>query len=286
LAGGNTPLGHSDKEDDMLGAIIGDIAGSVYEFQGHKWKDFEPFLRGDAFFTDDSVLTVAVADALIDERPPVEAFKDWGRRYPDSGWGGRFSRWLFSQETAPYGSYGNGAAMRVSPAGLLGRTPEEALAFARRVTEVTHDHPEGLKGAAATTLAIFLALRGETVSAIRRAVGKAYGYDLDRTVDGIRPGYRFDETCQGTVPEALICALEAVDYEDAIRNAISLGGDSDTLGAIAGGIAEARFGIPDDIAAEGWRRLPVDMREMMAALYRRAGRALPGGRGAGGTPSG
>jgi ADP-ribosyl-[dinitrogen reductase] hydrolase len=267
----------------MLGAIIGDIAGSVYEFQGYKAKDFEPLLRRDAFFTDDSVLTVAVADALLNDRPPVEAFKDWGRRYPDSGWGGRFSRWLFSEETAPYGSYGNGAAMRVSPAGLLGRTPEEVLALARRVTEVTHDHPEGLKGAAATALAIFLALRGEPVSAIRRAVAAGYGYDLDRTVDGIRPGYRFDETCQGSVPEALICALEAVDYEDAIRNAISLGGDSDTLAAIAGGIAEARFGIPEDIAAEVWRRLPADMRQVIAALYRRAGRALPGARWTEGT---
>ncbi len=263
----------------MLGAVIGDIAGSVYEFRGYKAKDFEPFLRRDAFFTDDSVLTVAVADALINDRPPGQAFKEWGRRYPNSGWGGRFSRWLFSAETAPYGSYGNGAAMRVSPAGLLGHTLEETLGFARSVTEVTHDHPEGLKGAAATATAIFMALHGESASAIRRAVSGAYRYDLDRTVAGIRPGYRFDETCQGTVPEAVICALEAAGYEDAIRNAISLGGDSDTLAAIAGGIAEARFGIPDDIAAEGWRRLPADMREVIAALYRRAGRALPGGRG-------
>lgn len=264
----------------MLGSIIGDIAGSIYEWRRIKRKDFQPLLAADAFFTDDTVLTVAVADALLGGRPAVETFKDWGRRYPNSGWGGRFRQWLFSNETAPYGSFGNGAAMRVSPAGLLGRTLDEALDLARRVTEVTHDHPEGLKGAAATAHAIFLARAGEPAAAIRTAVAAGYGYDLSRALDEIRPAYRFNETCQGTVPEALISALEATSYEDTIRNAISLGGDSDTLAAIAGGVAEARFGIPEAIAAEAWGRLPGDMRAVMERLYRRAGRPLPWAPGA------
>jgi len=259
----------------MLGSIIGDIAGSIYEWRRIKHKGFQPLLAEDAFFTDDTVLTVAVADALLGDRPPVDAFKDWGRRYPNSGWGGRFRQWLFSNETAPYGSFGNGAAMRVSPAGLLGRTLDEALELARRVTEVTHDHPEGLKGAAATTQAIFMARAGEPAAAIRTAIAEGYGYDLSRTLDEIRPAYGFNETCQGTVPEALISALEATSYEDAIRNAISLGGDSDTLAAIAGGVAEARFGIPETIAKEGWRRLPADIQAVLERLYRRAGQPLP-----------
>jgi ADP-ribosyl-[dinitrogen reductase] hydrolase len=204
----------------MQGAIIGDIAGSIYEWKRIKTESFEPFLAPEAIFTDDSVLTVAVADALVNGRPPVESFKDWGRRYPDSGWGGRFHRWLFSAETEAYGSFGNGAAMRVSPAGLLGQTLDQALDLAHRVTEITHDHPEGLKGAAATAMAIFLARSGEGTQTIGQAVTRRFGYDLDRTVDRIRPGYRFNETCQGSVPEALACALEATDYEDAIRNAI------------------------------------------------------------------
>lgn len=264
----------------MLGAIIGDIAGSIYEWRRIKHKGFQPLLAADAFFTDDTVLTVAVADALIGGHPPVAAFKDWGRRYANSGWGGRFRQWLFSDETAPYGSFGNGAAMRVSPAGLLGRTLDEALDLARRVTEVTHDHPEGLKGAAATTHAIFLARAGEPAAAIRTAVAEGYGYDLSRTLDEIRPGYRFNATCQGTVPEALIAALDAISYEDAIRNAISLGGDSDTLAAIAGGVAEARFGIPEAIAKEGWLRLPGDVQSVLERLYRRAAQPFPWAPGA------
>jgi len=264
----------------MLGAIIGDIAGSIYEWRPIKHKGFQPLLAADAFFTDDTVLTVAVADALLADRSPVEAFKDWGQRYPDSGWGGRFRQWLFSDETAAYGSFGNGAAMRVSPAGLLGRTLDEALDLARRVTEVTHDHPEGIKGAAATTHAIFMARAGKPAAAIRTAIAEGYGYDLSRTLDAIRPAYRFNETCQGTVPEALTAALEAISYEDAIRNAISLGGDSDTLAAIAGGVAEDRFGIPETIAQEGWRRLPADMQAVLERLYRRVGRPFPWAPGA------
>lgn len=254
----------------MLGAIIGDIAGSIYEWNPIKHKDFQPLLGAKAFLTDDSVLTIAVADSLVNGRSPVVAFKDWGGRYPNSGWGGRFRQWLFSSATEPYGSYGNGAAMRVSPAGLLASTPEQAVALAEQVTRITHDHSEGLKGGVVTSLAIYLARTGTPAPLIRTRIADTYGYDLNRTLDQIRPGYRFNETCQCTVPEALICALDAIDYEDAIRNAISLGGDADTLAAIAGGIAEARFGIPPAIAQQGWNRLPDDMREVLEALYRQA----------------
>lgn len=253
----------------MFGALIGDLVGSVYEWNNTKTKDFQPLIAPRAFLTDDSVLTVAVADALLHERPLVDSFKDWGRRYPDSGWGGRFSRWLFSEDTAPYNSFGNGSAMRASPAALLAASLEEALELARRTALPTHDHPEGIKGAQATVLAIHLARQGDDAETIRAAVAEFSGYDMARTVDDIRPGYRFDVTCQGSVPEALICALEAESFEDAIRNAISIGGDSDTLAAIAGPVAEARFGIPQEIGAQAWARVPADMRAIMEKLYAR-----------------
>jgi len=254
----------------VLGAIIGDIVGSVYEWNNYKSKDFEFFSRL-ADFTDDTVCTIAVADALLNGRPPAEALYDWCNRYPGRGYGGMFGRWIQAPGGKPYNSYGNGAAMRVSSAGLLGRTLDEALDMARRVTEVTHNHPEGLKGAAATAHAIFLARGGATPTAIRAAIQASYGYDLSRTVDGIRPDYQFNETCQETVPEALVCALEATSFEDAIRNAISIGGDSDTVAAIAGGVAEAMFGIPDELAQAGLAKLPGDMRAVLAALYAGAG---------------
>lgn len=259
----------------MLGAIAGDIIGSVYESHPIKRKDFQPLFHPKARFTDDTVLTVAVADALLFGHDPVVAFKDWGRRYPDCGWGGMFRQWLFSERTEPYGSFGNGAAMRVSPAALLARTLEEALEMAERVTRVTHNHPEGRKGAAATVTAIVVSRQGMAAEAVRGLIEERYGYDLSHTVDEIRPDYRFDETCQGTVPEAIVCALEARDYEDAVRNAVSLGGDADTLAAIAGAIAEARFGVPQEIASQAWNRLPEEMREVLAKLYARAGIAAP-----------
>lgn len=259
----------------MLGAIAGDIIGSVYESRPTKRKDFDPLFHPRASFTDDTVLTVAVADVLLHGRDPVDAFKDWGRRYPDSGWGGMFRRWLFSDRREPYGSFGNGAAMRVSPAGFLAGSLDEALELADAVTRVTHDHPEGLKGARATVTAIVLFRQGMAPEAVREEIASRFGYDVRRTVDQIRPGYRFDETCQGTVPEAIVCALEATGFEEAIRNAISLGGDADTLGAICGGIAEARFGVPSGIADEAWCRLPGDMHEVLMEAYRRAGMPLP-----------
>ena len=256
----------------MLGAVIGDIVGSVYEFHNHRSKDFHPFFHPRAFFTDDTVCTVAIADALVNKRHPAVSLKDWGTRYWDNGgWGQRFALRLGSDNLEPYGSFGNGAAMRVAPAGLLASTAEEATLLAYAVTEVTHNHPEGMKGAAATATAIYLARMGKKAADIRSAVAEQFGYDLSRSVDEIRPGYRFNETCQKTVPEALTCAFEAESYEDAIRNAISLGGDSDTIAAIAGGVAEALYGIPEHVAAQGWALLPQEMRAVLTGLYRAAG---------------
>ena len=234
----------------MWGAIIGDIAGSMYEWNRIKTKDFE-FFGAECEYTDDSVCTAAVAEILLDGSPAAPTLQRWCRRHPGRGYGGMFAGWIERTEPAPYGSFGNGAAMRVSPAAVLNRDRpvEEALRAADHVTAVTHDHPEGMKGARATTHAIWLAYQGAGAAQIRRTIEHAYGYDLSRTVDEIRPGYSFDETCQRTVPEALTCALESVNFEDAVRNAVSLGGDADTLAAIAGPIAEALHGIPEELVA-------------------------------------
>lgn len=256
----------------MLGAIIGDIVGSVYEFDNYRAKDFDPLFHPRAAYTDDTVCTIAIADALINDRHAGESLKDWGTRYwENGGWGGNFALWLRSSKLEPYNSYGNGAAMRVSPAGLLSRSLDECNRLAEKVTAVTHNHPEGIKGGVATAAAVHMARVGFSKTAIRSYVAGTFGYDLERSVDDIRSTYCFNETCQQTVPEALICALEAASFEDAIRNAISIGGDSDTVAAIAGGVAEAMFGIPDDIAEQGWGYLPTDMRGVLTSLYKRAG---------------
>lgn len=252
----------------MLGSIIGDIAGSVYEFNNYRAKDFTPFLHTKATFTDDTVCTIAIADALLHDKCPARTLKEWGERYwSNGGWGRSFALWLGSDSLEPYGSYGNGAAMRVAPAGLLATSLQEAQSLSAKVTEVTHNHPEGMRGAAATASAVYMARNGSTSDQIREYVTDVFGYDLSRSVDDIRPAYVFNETCQQTVPEALICVLEATSFEDAIRNAISIGGDSDTVAAIAGGVAEAMFGIPDDIANEVWPKLPLDMRQVLTRLY-------------------
>ena len=252
----------------MLGSIIGDVVGSVYEFNNYRAKDFSPFFHMNASFTDDTVCTVAVADALLHDKCPARTLKEWGERYwSNGGWGRSFALWLGSDSLEPYGSFGNGAAMRVAPAGLVATSLDEAQTLSVKVTEVTHNHPEGMRGAAATASAVFLARTGSSRAEIRAYVTEVYGYDLTRSVDEIRPGYVFNETCQRTVPEALTCVLEATSFEDAIRNAISIGGDSDTIGAIAGGVAEALFGIPDHIANEVWSKLPLDIREVMTKLY-------------------
>lgn len=252
----------------MLGAIIGDIVGSTYEFKHFQSKSFDPFFHPRAKFTDDTVCTIAIADALLKNLNPAASLKEWGTRYwKNGGWGRSFALWLADDEMKPYGSYGNGAAMRVSPAGFLAQSLDEAVELANHVTKVTHNHPEGMRGAAATASAVFLAKAGRSSSSIRQYIVDTFHYDLSKSVDEIRPNYRHNETCQNSVPQAITCVVEATSYEDAIRNAVSLGGDSDTLSAIAGGIAEAMFGIPEDIARTGWQYLPQDMREVLTALY-------------------
>lgn len=231
----------------MIGAIIGDIVGSIYEWHPLKTKKF-PFFGSKCSFTDDSVCTVAVADILMHDLPPAETMQKWCRRYPNRGYGGMFRQWIYADPPESYNSFGNGAAMRVSPAAFLNRENlDKALAASDKVTEITHDHPEGMKGARATTHAIWLAFQNEKSGTIREVISTEYGYDLTKTVDEIRPDYGFNETCQGTVPQAITCALESISFEDAIRNAISIGGDSDTLAAIAGPIAEAMHGVPDEM---------------------------------------
>ena len=258
----------------MIGAIIGDIVGSVYEWEWIKTKSFE-FFNDHGFITDDSVCTAAVADALLNDRDPAQALQDWCRRYPNASYGGSFASWIWMDSPRPYNSFGNGAAMRVSPAAYLNRNNDlsAALEASDHVTTVTHNHPEGLKGARATVHAIWLAFQGDSASAIRAAITDAYGYDLTRTVDDIRPGYRFNEICQTTVPEAITCALESDSFEDAVRNAISIGGDSDTVAAIAGPLAEALHGIPFDIQAEAESRyIPEDILSVIHDMYRTTGR--------------
>ena len=252
----------------MIGAILGDMIGAPYEFdRSPKVKEFPLFGR-DSEFTDDSVMTIAVAEALLDTRGEddetvkavlVSSMQKWGKRYPDAGYGGMFYRWLRTRYPQPYGSYGNGSAMRVSPAGWLYDTPEETRHTARLTAEVTHNHPEGIKGAEATASAIFLARTGKTKEEIKAYIEKEFGYDLSRTCDEIRPAYRHVESCQETVPEAITAILEGTDFEDVIRTAVSLGGDCDTLTCIAGGMAEAFYGVPEEIREEGRKRLPEDM---------------------------
>ena len=234
----------------MLGAIIGDIAGSRFEWHNIKTKEFN-LLTYRCRPTDDSIMTLAVAKALLESDETFSDLADkavhWmqtlGRQYPNAGYGGRFSRWLVSSHPQPYNSYGNGAAMRVSPCAYAAGSLEEAKLLSYKVTAVTHDHPEGLKGAEATTAAIYMALHGSSLEQIRDYINENY-YRIDYTLDDIRPAYTFDVSCQGSVPQALEAFFESTGYEDTIRNAISIGGDSDTIAAIAGGVAEAYYGIP------------------------------------------
>lgn len=240
----------------MIGAIAGDIIGSVYEHHPIKTTDF-PLFHPRCRFTDDSVLTVAVAHAILEQIDYGTALKTFGQKYPRAGYGGAFIDWIFAAESRPYNSWGNGAAMRVSPVGFAFSDEERVLSEAQRSAEVSHNHPEGIKGAQATALAVFLGRQGQSKESIRHEITRRFGYDLQRTTAEIRPYYRFDVSCQGTVPEAIIAFLDSNDYVEAIRNAISLGGDSDTLACIAGGIAQAFYGeIPDDILKTVYALLP------------------------------
>ena len=270
----------------MLGAIVGDIVGSRFEFDHHRSKDFALFAKR-CRFTDDSVMTRAVAKAVMEaagSKPPgaqgygdafygamsaltVQYMREIGQKYPDCGYGGMFRRWMFSADPKPYGSYGNGAAMRVSAAGFAATGEGEAERLAETVTEVTHNHGEGIKGAQATAAAIVLARQGALKSGIRERISARY-YPLDFRVDDIRGAYRFDETCQGTVPQAIACFLESSSFEDAIRTAVSLGGDSDTLAAITGAIAEAYYGVPEDIREKALGYLDGELRAVYDAWER------------------
>lgn len=253
----------------MFGAIAGDIIGSVYEGRPVKTTDF-PLFTPASRFTDDTVLTVAVAHAILTDGDYATALKAIGRRYPDAGYGGRFIQWLLSDESAPYNSWGNGAAMRVSPVGFAFESLDQVLGQAQRSAEVTHNHPEGIKGAQATACAVLLARTGSTKAGIRAAIETRFGYDLGRDLADIRPNYRFDVSCQGSVPEAIIAFLESESFEQAVRNAVSLGGDADTQACIAGAIAQAYYGsVPRDIAAEVRQRLPEDL---LATIERFNGR--------------
>ena len=237
----------------MLGAIIGDTVGSRFEWHNHRSKDFD-FLTYKCEPTDDSIMTLAIAKAILKSEGDVNKLPDLavrymqklGRLYPDTGYGGAFRKWIRSNNPKPYGSFGNGAAMRVSPVGFAAGSMNEAKAMSKAVTKVTHNHPEGLKGAEATTVAIFMALHGKSMLEIRDYIDKNY-YPMNFTLDGIRNSYQFSETCQDTVPQAMMAFFESTGFEDAIRNAISIGGDSDTIAAITGGIAEAYYGIPSEI---------------------------------------
>ena len=259
----------------MYGAILGDIIGSPYEFdRGGKTKEF-PLFSENSEFTDDTVMTIAVAEAFLDMRMGeddevtfdslVYYLREWGRKYPNAGYGVRFSHWLAARWPKPYGSFGNGSAMRVSPVAWLFDDLDMVRRMARLSASVTHDHPEGLKGAEATASAIFLARTGSSKGEIKAFIEENFHYDLSRTCDEIRPGYSHVESCQETVPEAITAFLEGEDFVDVIRTAVSLGGDCDTLTAIAGSIAEAFYGVPEVLKSACRKRLPG---EMLAVLER------------------
>jgi ADP-ribosylglycohydrolase len=253
----------------MLGAIAGDIIGSVHEFIATKTTDFELFVP-DSRFTDDTVLAVAVADCLMNAKPYVDAFHEYFLAYPNGGYGGRFFHWADQGDREPYNSFGNGSAMRVPAVAYAFEALDDVLAEAERSAAVTHNHPEGIKGAQATAAAIFMARRGETKRHIKESVERMFGYRLNDTLDRIRPTYEFDETCQRTVPAALIAFLESSDYEDAVRKAISLGGDADTLACITGGIAEAHYGgVPPHIAKPAMAALDDRLRGLVLAFRNR-----------------
>ena len=257
----------------MYGAILGDIIGSPYEFdRGRKSKDF-PLFSPNSTFTDDSVMTLAVADAFLPIAPNtddaeirrrlIQSMQTYGQAFPHAGYGGMFRRWLKGPNPQPYGSYGNGSAMRVSSAGWLFDDLKTVRHMARLSAEVTHNHPEGIKGAEATASAIYLARTGSTKAEIKAHIETNFHYDLSRTCDEIRPTYRHVESCQETVPEAITAFLEGNSFEDVIRTAVSLGGDCDTLTCIAGSIAEAFYGVPEELKAECCKRLPEDLLEVL-----------------------
>ena len=263
----------------MIGAFLGDMIGAPYEFdRGDKTKEFPLFISESAF-TDDSVMTAAVAEALTEtlgksdseiKAALIRSMQKWGRRYSDAGYGGRFFRWLFTDNPQPNNSFGNGSAMRASAAGWLCHDLSTTRHIAALTAEVSHNHPEGVKGAEATAAAIFMARTGSSKAEIKAYTEQEFGYDLSRSCDELRPHNRMDETCQVTMPLAFAAFLDSTDFEDAIRNAVSLGGDTDTIACITGSIAEAFYGVPEDIAAEGKSRLPEDLLAVLSRAEKAA----------------
>ncbi len=258
----------------MLGAIVGDIIGSAYEFTEQKRHDFELLPHGSRF-TDDSVMTIAVAHWLcnyIEEDHPqeklIETMQMFGRKYPFAGYGSSFNSWLWSENPQPYNSWGNGAAMRVSPVGLYAETLDEALELAKRTAEVSHNHPEGIKGAQAVAAAVWMAKHKHTKDEIRDYLTNKFQYNLARTVDKIRPTYQWDVSCQGSVPESIICFLEGKDFVDVVRLAVSLGGDADTMACIAGSIAACIYPIPEEIFKKCMEMLPAELQKESEAFIR------------------
>lgn len=267
----------------MIGAIIGDIVGSRFEFDNHRNKTFDLFAK-QSTFTDDSVMTIAVAKAIMETEAVYGFFKRnvpfdeegivllkdlsrkhmraLGRAYPDRDYGGLFSVWLERETMGPYHSFGNGAAMRISPVGMIARTENEAVLLSKAVTSVTHDHPEGIKGAEATVIAMVMAREGKNMKEIKARIERDY-YRLDFSIDTIRATYAFNETCQKTVPQAIMCFLESKSFEDAIRISVSLGGDSDTIAAIAGGIAQMRYTVPQDMTDQAMSYLDEDLKTIL-----------------------
>lgn len=256
----------------MIGAVIGDMAGSTFEFNNIKTKDFALYAKGSRF-TDDTVLTMATLDSLLNAKPFVQSYKKWYRKYPNAGYGKRFIQWAESSSRQPYNSWGNGSAMRVSPIGLYCKTVEQVMDMAKESAETTHNHPEGIKGAQAAAAAVFLAGAGKNKEQIKNFIEDHFGYDLNEPLTSIRRWYKFDVSCQGSIPQAIIAFLEATGFEDAIRNAVSIGGDSDTIACITGAIAEAYFqNIPERLKAETLGRLDGDMVGLLNCFYHRVGK--------------
>lgn len=247
----------------IIGAVIGDVIGSVFEWNNVKTTDFNLY-NPKCDFTDDTVLTIAVADCLINKKDFAKTIWDYARNYPGRGYGGNFRNWLQTNDLKPYGSFGNGSAMRVSAVGFAFNDLETVLELAQQTAEVTHNHREGIKGAQATAAAIFLARKGRSKQEIKAYIASKFNYNLDFSLDEIRPTYKFDETCQGSVPQAIVAFLESADFEHAIRLAISIGGDSDTIACITGGIASAYYKhIPTEITDFVLARLPVEYIEVL-----------------------
>jgi len=256
-------IGRKSAPYCLIGVVAGDVIGSVYEYHAPKSTDFELFTPY-SHITDDSVLSIAVADAIINQRSYFDSIRTYALKYPHSGYGGFFKRWMYSGQPQPYNSFGNGSAMRVSPVGWAFDTVEETLRQAKASASITHNHPEGIKGAQAVAFAIFRARNGANKDQIRSEITKLFEYDLSFTLDKIRSTYQFDVTCQNTVPPAVVAFLESRDFEDAIRNAISLGGDADTLAAITGSIAEAFYGsVPEEIVQNVCIRVPDELWEVI-----------------------